>query len=162
MKGIKTAVLVMVFAASAAAVYAGPKNCYAGGMEPGMGRGGDMGGDIVGLIDDLKLSPEQVKKLRDMRDADKREIIKTHTEIRLAMMDMQDEYKKEKPDMKKIDEAIDKISEFEKKIMKIRASHMLKTKEILTKEQFEKMMMNLDKGKEKMKKKFFNRLNDKK
>lgn len=118
MKKIILAVMAVSFAA--VSLIAMPAGCYAKDKKQ-MLHGGyahEMGGDIMGLIDDLKLTPEQVKKVQEMRDADKRQVLKLKTDSRLAMMDLQDEYKKEKPDRKKIDEAVNKMADIHKELLK--------------------------------------------
>lgn len=150
-----TAAIIAFMGASLGAMPAA--GCYGKDKKQTL-RGGhshEMGGDIMGLIEGLNLTPEQVKKVQEMRDADKRQVLKLRTDSRLAMLDLQDEYKKEKPDPKKINEAINKMADIHEKLLKIRAEHMLEIKQILTKEQFDRMMHNLDAGYERMKKDFF-------
>ena len=110
---------------------------------------------------DLKLTDAQELKLREIKDASKRDIFNLRHEIQLAIMDIQDEYKKEKSDAVKINACIDKLSDAQKKLMKIRSDEMLKMKAVLTPEQFKKLIEKMEKAKNNQNKSFFDRLRGK-
>jgi Spy/CpxP family protein refolding chaperone len=112
-------------------------------------------------LEDLKLTEDQQEKLREIRDSSKRDIFNLKHEIQLAVMDIQDEYKKEKSDSAKISGYIDKLSDAQKKLMKIRSDQMLKMKAVLTPEQFKKLIKKIDKSKDRVKKSFFDKLRGK-
>jgi Spy/CpxP family protein refolding chaperone len=109
-------------------------------------------------IDGLKLTDDQHQKLREIKDANKREVLNLRHEIQLAIMDIQDEYKKAASDEAKISSAIEKLAAAQKKLMKIRASEMLKMKAVLTPGQFKQFLNKLDRVKAKSKKGFLQKL----
>jgi Spy/CpxP family protein refolding chaperone len=113
-------------------------------------------------LEDLKLTDEQEQKLREIKDSSKRDIFNLKHEIQLAIMDIQDEYKKETSDATRINACIDKLSDAQKKLMKIRSGQMLRMKAVLTPEQFKKLLQKMDKAKDKVKKGFFEKLTGKK
>ncbi len=107
---------------------------------------------IFAVADDLKLTDEQLTKLKDLRKKSKREIEELRHQIKLAMWDIQDEFENKTPDKSKIESAVEKISNNQKQIMKIRIDQMFEMKKILTDEQFKKLLSLLETGFFKMKK----------
>ena len=167
---MKKAVLlaVIITAAFIPFVIAGPADSH-GPEGPGGHNGHEIGAPDMMMekgfdmaMQDLKLTAEQEQKLRDLKDASKRDIFNLRHEIQLAIMDIQDEYKKEKSDAAKINAYIDKLSDAQKKLMKIRSEQMLKMKTVLTPDQFRKLLQKMEKAKEKANKGFFERLLGKK
>ena len=122
-------------------------------MDDGIGPEMAIGG-IFKVVDGLNLTPEQESKLQAMRDSSKREMLALRTELKTTVWDIQDEFKKDTVDKAKIDKLTDKMAEIEKKLIKARTAHMFQVKEILTPEQFKKMITMLEKHKGKMQKKF--------
>ncbi|MCE5300838.1 MAG: Spy/CpxP family protein refolding chaperone [Spirochaetia bacterium] len=119
------------------------------------------GRGIYRLIEKLNLTDAQEEKLEEMRAASKRELFALRNEIRIATWDIQDEFKKEKPDREKIDALTDRVCEMQKKMMKIRTNEMFKIREILTAEQFKSMTIEMDKAKRKAGKKTMKKLFEK-
>jgi Spy/CpxP family protein refolding chaperone len=138
------------------------------GPIPGMHEGQEIGSPEImmekGLtkaLGDLKLTEQQEQKLREIRDSSKRDMMVLRHEIQLAILDIQEEYKNEKTDPVKINSCIDKLSEAQKKMMKLRSAQMLKMKLVLTPEQFKQLLKKIDNSKNKMKKGFFDKLKGK-
>ncbi len=125
------------------------------GFGPAMGEG------IFKVIDELKLTTEEEQKLTQMRDASKREIFALRNEIKTSLWDIQDEIKKDTSDRSKINSLTDKISDDQKKLMKLRTEEMFKVKEILTPEQFKKLLTELEKHKRKLGKKIMKNTKEK-
>lgn len=117
---------------------------------PGMGFSGAE--KIFAFIDELNLSEEQIDKLKDIRKKSKREIEELRHKIKLAIWDIQDEFANKNPDKNKIDSTIEKISDYQKNLMKIRINQMFEIKKILTDEQYKKLITHLETGIFKMKK----------
>ncbi|MCX8093571.1 MAG: Spy/CpxP family protein refolding chaperone [Candidatus Goldbacteria bacterium] len=107
---------------------------------------------ILHLSEKLNLSGEQIEKIRQIRDDAKKDIVNARKEIKKSMDALQNEFKKTKPDRDKINKLIDEISSNQKKMMVIRTEQMLKIKEILTPEQFKKLINIFEKHKKKFKK----------
>ncbi len=101
---------------------------------------------IFAIADELKLTDEQLNKLRDLKKKSKREIEELRHQIKLAMWDVQDEFANKNPDKSKIESAVEKISNNQKQIMKIRIDQMFEIKKILTDEQFKKLLSILETG----------------
>ncbi|MCX7698618.1 MAG: Spy/CpxP family protein refolding chaperone [Candidatus Goldbacteria bacterium] len=107
---------------------------------------------ILHLSEKLNLSGEQIEKIRKLRDESKKNIVNIHKEITKSMDALQNELKKTKPDRDKINKLIDEILSNQKKMMIIRTDKMLKIKEILTEDQFKKLIKIFEKHKKKFKK----------
>jgi Spy/CpxP family protein refolding chaperone len=118
------------------------------GIGPGMAIG-----DIFKVMDELKLTPDQEEKLQAMRESSKRELFSMRNDLKTTVWDIQDEFKKDTVDKAKINSLTDKMADIEKKLIKTRTEHMFKVKEILTPEQFKKLINLLEKHKGKMQKK---------
>ena len=131
---------------------------------PEMGGPPDMMMDkgFMKALDEIGLTEDQEQKLREIHGSNKRDILNLRHEIQLAVLDIQDEYKKEKSDEGRINSFIDKISAAQTKLMKIRSSQMLKMKAVLTPEQFKKLTDKMDRVKPKAKKGFFDNFMKKK
>ncbi len=157
MRKIFVLTAVMAFAVVPFIFAAPPKGGGHGNPEMG-GRGMMMDQGVMRFLDELNLTEEQKSKLREVHSGNKRDIMNLRHEIQLAVFDMQEEYKKDKSDAVKINSFIDKISEAQKKMMKIRSAQMLEMKAVLTPEQFKKLVAKMDKVKAKVKKGFFEKL----
>jgi len=99
------------------------------------------------VIDELKLTGAQEQKLHEIRESSKRDIFSLRNEMHIAVWDIQDELKKESSDNGKINSAIDRLTDAQKKLIKLRTDQMLKTKQILTPEQFKKLILEMEKHK---------------
>lgn len=130
-----------------------PQSPPAGDLGPAPhGEPGILGTDrIFALVDELKLSDEQLNKLREIKKKNKREIEELRHQIKLAMWDIQDEFANKNPDKNKIETAIEKISANQKQLMKLRIEQMFEIKKILTDEQYKKLISLLETGFFKMK-----------
>jgi Spy/CpxP family protein refolding chaperone len=138
------------------------------GPEPGKGGPGDeigpestMERGFDRVIDDLKLTDAQEQKIHEIRESSKRDIFTLRNEIHMAVWDIQDELKKEVSDKGKINSAIDRLSDAEKKLIKLRTEQMLKIKEVLTPEQFKLLTREIEKHKNKISKKILEKMKDK-
>ena len=103
-------------------------------------KGGGFGFPPIGvLVKELKLTSEQKDQLIDLFNQTQKEMIKTRAEMRITMIDLRTEMMKDNPDEKVINNLIDKIGEYTKKLTGIRVSRHLEVKKILTPEQREKL-----------------------
>ena len=134
------------------------ENNHAPDTDDGIGPGMAIG-DIFKVMDELKLTPDQEEKLQAMRESSKRELFSMRNELKTTVWDIQDEFKKETVDKSKINSLTDKMADIEKKLIKTRTEHMFKVKEILTAEQFKKLIGILEKHKGKMQKNFTEKMN---
>lgn len=125
---------------------------------PDIGGGPDMMMDrgFKHALEGLNLTGEQQQKLRDIQGGNKKEILGLMQEIQRVVLDIQEEYKKEKSDAGRINGYIDRLSNAQNRMMKLRSAQMLEMKAVLTHEQFRKLTEKLDKAKERMKKSFMN------
>ena len=101
------------------------------------------------VIDELKLTGAQEQKIHEIRESSKRDIFSLRNEMRIAVWDIQDELKKESSDNGKINSAIDRLTDAQKKLIKLRTDQMLKTKQVLAPEQFKKLILEMEKHKAK-------------
>ena len=123
------------------------------GTGPGMAIG-----DVFRFTEELSLTPAQEEKLQAMRESSKRELLAMRNELMTTVWDIHDEFKKETVDKAKINSLTDKMADIEKKLIKTRTEHMFKVKEILTAEQFKKLISLLEKHSEKVQKKMLERM----
>jgi Spy/CpxP family protein refolding chaperone len=113
---------------------------------------------VFKLVDELKLSDDQVNKLHAIKDSSKRDIFAAHNEMMMTVWDIQDEMKKESPDKAKLYAMADKIADAQKKIARLRIDQMLQVKAILTPDQFAKLTSLIEARKDKMKKKLIDKV----
>lgn len=114
--------------------------------------------NIFRVMDELKLTAAQEEKLQAMKDSSKRELFSMRNELMTTVWDIQDEFKKESVDKAKINSLTEKMADIEKKLIKTRTDHMFKVKEILTTEQFKKLINLLEKHKGRMQKKLMDKI----
>ena len=122
------------------------------GIGPGMIIGG-----VLKIVDELKLSPAQEEQLQSLKDSSKREIFSMRNELKTTAWDIQDEFKNNPTNRDKINALTDKMANIERKLIKTRTEHMFKVKEILTDEQFNKMVSLLEKHKDKIQRKILDK-----
>ncbi|MEI7541653.1 MAG: Spy/CpxP family protein refolding chaperone [bacterium] len=122
------------------------------GIGPGMIIGG-----VLKIVDELKLSPAQEEQLQSLKDSSKREIFSMRNELKTTVWDIQDEFKNNPTNRDKINALTDKMANIERKLIKTRTEHMFKVKEILTDEQFNKMVSLLEKHKDKIQRKILDK-----
>ncbi len=91
----------------------------------------------------LGLSEEQLEQLDNIRHETELATIDVRAEIAKSEKKLQHELKKEKSDKSIIDNLINEIGELHAKMLRLRVDSLLKTKEILTPEQFKKFANRL-------------------
>jgi Spy/CpxP family protein refolding chaperone len=143
MKKFYFAVVLIFVVFSIAFAAPPPESAKSGDIGQGMHMGGFGIGNpemVLGLVDELKLTSEEMKELQDLESASAKDAVKIKGDIELVSIDIKDEMRKDNPDESKIDALADKLSATGSKMLKLRLDNMLKTKKILTKEQFEKLI----------------------
>jgi Spy/CpxP family protein refolding chaperone len=116
---------------------------------------------VMGLAKEINLTDDQTKKIQSLTDGSKRDILNLRHEIAIAVMDIQDELKKETSDENTLKTQAAKIADNQEALMMIRINNMLEIKKILSPEQFQKLTVLLENKKSTMKKKFFEKLTGK-
>jgi Spy/CpxP family protein refolding chaperone len=108
--------------------------------EPGSGmsgHGGHMGGRPMGggMMAQLKLTDDQVKKIAEIRDRHERSSIKLRADLETARLDMRKLISADEPDRKAIEMQIDRSSQIRAGLAKERMAGMLDMRAVLTPEQ---------------------------
>ena len=109
---------------------------------------------VLNFSKELGLTDEQIAKLKEIREKSKKEVFNLRNEIKTSIWDIQDELKKSNADKNKINNLVDKVSDNQKKLMKIRIEQFFEVKKILTEEQFKKLSKLIEERKKEFKKKF--------
>ncbi len=110
-----------------------------GAMRGGMGMGRGMGmGPGGARLRALGLTPEQMKKLADIRDRQERGAIQARADLATAALDLRQALRADKPDRMKIDGLIDKMARLRAGLQKARVASLLEMRALLTPEQLEK------------------------
>ena len=117
-----------------------------GGMRCGPGmRGGPMGpgmGCGVGpgpmMLRGLDLNADQQKKVEIIHERQRRQMIQQQADLTIAMMDLRQLVRDERPDQAKIDAQIDKIAGLRTGMAKARVATMLEVRGLLTPQQLKK------------------------
>jgi Spy/CpxP family protein refolding chaperone len=108
---------------------------------PGMsGHGGHRGGgpgmaDGKGMMEQLKLTDDQIKKIAEIRDRHERNAIKMRADLETARLDMKKLLQADEPDRKAIETQIDRSSQLRANLAKERMAGMLDMRAVLTPEQ---------------------------
>jgi len=120
------------------------------GMKPGMGprmagpgmRGGPMGRGACGpgmglgcgpeMMRALELKDEQQKKIAAVCEQFKRVAIQKQAELRIAMLDLGQLARAEKPDKARLDAQIEKVARMRADLQKARVGAMLEMRSVLT------------------------------
>lgn len=149
--------LFIIFILNSRFTYAEPGNTDMpfSGPEPAEHKLGIGTEGILNLDKELNLSDEQIIMLKEIRDKSRKEIFNLRNEIKTLIWDIQDEFKKQNADKNKVNSLVDRISENQKKLMKLRVEQFFEVKKILTEEQFKKLTKLLEEKKKEFKKKFF-------
>ncbi|MCX8094279.1 MAG: hypothetical protein N3E50_08980 [Candidatus Goldbacteria bacterium] len=100
---------------------------------------GNMEMDLLFLADKLNLSDKQVKELEKIRKENERKLVELRQRAELCFLDIRNELDKDEPIKEKIDSLIKEIATIHEEILRIKISIILKHKQILTREQFEKL-----------------------
>ncbi len=87
------------------------------------------------MADELKLTAEQRRKLRDIRDDLARRVIKTRADLAVARLDLARGLRSELPDRSQIEGQIDALATLQASLMKSAASARLEARKVLTPEQ---------------------------
>lgn len=111
--------------------------------QPGPGMGGHqghMGGgpgmaDGKGMMEQLKLTDDQMKKIEEIRDRHQRNAIKMRADLETARLDMRKLMQADEPDRKAIESQIDRSSQIRANLAKERMAGLLDTRAVLTPEQ---------------------------
>lgn len=125
------------------------------GPNPGEHKLGIGTEGILNFAKKLDLTDEQIAKVKEIKDKFKKDVFNLRNEIKTLIWDIQDELKKTNADKSKVNGLVDKISENQKKLMKIRIEQFFEVKKILTEEQFKKLTNLLEEKKKEFKKKLF-------
>ncbi|MEO0216065.1 MAG: periplasmic heavy metal sensor [candidate division WOR-3 bacterium] len=91
------------------------------------------------FLQKLNLSPEQRTKIEDIKTETRKIVIPLRSQIELSEIELQQEFKKEKPDRDKIMKIAKKIHELKWQIEEANIDERLKIHSILTPEQIEKL-----------------------
>lgn len=98
----------------------------------------------------LGLTDEQMKKLDAIRLETKKAHIMLRAEVESKEQDLQHELKQEEINKAAVDKLVDELAALHGKMLRTRIDSLLKTKEILTPEQFKKYLAKREmKGKQK-------------
>lgn len=138
-------------------VYAGPKNADKPFMGPNpnehkLGIGTER---VLNFVKKLDLTDEQIAKVKEITVKSKKDVLNLRNEIKMLIGDIQDELKKTNANKSKVNSLINKISENQKKLIKIRIEEFFEVKEILTEEQFKELTKLIEEKKKAFKKKMF-------
>lgn len=91
--------------------------------------------DLAAISQQLKLSPDQQKKVRAIQDDLHKSIARTRAAIEVSSIDLRRELDKDSPDEKKAGRYVDDIARMEGEARKRRIFAMLRIKKLLTTEQ---------------------------
>ena len=89
--------------------------------------------------EELGLSEESVKKVRDLKIGTKKSMIRNRAEVELLMVDVISSLYQEKPDISAINKLIDKKFDVKKAGMKKLIASFVAIKKLLSKEQMKQM-----------------------
>jgi Spy/CpxP family protein refolding chaperone len=103
-----------------------------------MGRGG-MGGRMGGAMRMLDLTPEQKKRMADIRDRQERSAIRAQADMRIAQLDLKKLMRADSPDRRAIESQIDKLGGMRTAMQKSRMGMMFDMRSVLTQEQRDKL-----------------------
>ncbi len=103
------------------------------------GKGKRQVGNCCESKEDLKLSPEQAKKMQSLELNFKKDTTKLSGEIHVKQLELQELWTADAPDENKINTKIDEIAKLRAEIEKKRTNHLLEVKKVLTEEQWSKL-----------------------
>jgi Spy/CpxP family protein refolding chaperone len=90
------------------------------------------------MAEELDLTADQIKQIRDMRVETKRKLIPLHSEMELAQLDLHESIRSG-ADQATVDKKIDALSAIRTKMQKLRVQQRLQFHNMLTDEQKEKL-----------------------
>jgi len=90
------------------------------------------------LIEELGLSAEQKEQIREQQYEERKKKMEVRNEVRLRELDLQHELGEATPNKEKIDKLLVELTELQGQLLKLRIDAILKLRNILTPEQFDK------------------------
>jgi Spy/CpxP family protein refolding chaperone len=128
------------------APHGGPRGGWMGAGPGGMGPGhrGVMGqgmrrGRMGAAMRMLDLTPEQKKRMADIRDRQERSAIRAQADMRIAQLDLRKLMRADTPDRRAIESQIDKLGGMRTAMQKSRMGMMFDMRSVLTQEQRDKL-----------------------
>ena len=97
-----------------------------------------------GMRERLDLTDEQLEQLEAIRHETENEAIRLRAEIEIKENELRREFTKDETDKAAVNKLVKDISQLSEKMMRLRVDSLLKTKEILTPEQFRKLGFALE------------------
>ncbi len=91
------------------------------------------------IINELSLTPEQRELLKEQRYQERYKMINTRNKIRLKELELRHELEKKEINREAVDKILAELKKLQSNILEQRVEAILKMKEILTPEQFEKL-----------------------
>ena len=127
--------LSLIFIISACAPY-----YYEEPPSRGPGPGGDLLQNIERYRFDLRLTGEQIEKIRQLRANFERDSVRINAALRIAYLDLNSlAHPDRKPiDKDKVFKTVDRISELQNQVQKMMVELQLDAMDLLTEEQYEK------------------------
>ncbi|MCP4633994.1 MAG: Spy/CpxP family protein refolding chaperone [candidate division Zixibacteria bacterium] len=102
-------------------------------------HGGKRGPNFCRLIDELKLTDEQLAQVKDIRVAKVKQLIDVKAELKKEMMEKRELWTDGIPSEKDVNKQISKISKIREDIAKIKAASKIKEMSVLTQEQLSEL-----------------------
>jgi Spy/CpxP family protein refolding chaperone len=104
-----------------------------------MGMGAGMGwAHGEGVIGELELTDNQRDRIRDLRTAHQKDMVKRRADLRIARIELRELIDSD-ADRAQIDAKIEQIGQLRTEMQKAQVGHRLEVKELLTPEQLEKL-----------------------
>jgi Spy/CpxP family protein refolding chaperone len=135
----KTKILMVVVGTLALTLAVGA-NLWASPLQnaaPGQGQGDKK--PAREWIQSLGLSPDQVAKLRENRLEERKQMIKTRSEMETLQLDLSEEGMKDKPDMAKVEKLAQQMGQIHARMIVQRVKGVTFLRSILTPEQKQKL-----------------------
>jgi len=102
--------------------------------------GGERRSEHKRIMEDLNLNKDQIEAMRAIRLETRKKMVKVKSDAELKRIEFQEELQKEKPDKAKLDKLIGEIADLSAQRTRVMMETQVKTVEMLTPEQKEKMM----------------------
>lgn len=142
MKAIRNSIIVIVLACLVATVAVQPVAAQGGGSGGGMGSGDIMGPAAVrGWFKSLNLTEEDLAAMEKLLESREIELVKAQNEIRILQMLVSNELLNPEPDMKRIEEAVTRSLEWEKKVRLIQIERQIGLRRILGEERWQSILL---------------------
>jgi len=93
---------------------------------------------FLGMKDQLGLSDQQVSKLKALKSATEKQMIRTKADLKVLEIELHDLLSQDKVDVKTVDAKVDKMGELQTKMHKAHIHARLDAQSILTAEQLKK------------------------